>query len=194
MATDTTTPPLSTTADNTPEGPLSCFFRLREHGTSLRTEALGGLTTFATMAYIIVVNPAILQSAGLPVGPSTVATILTAAFGSILMGLYANRPFAVARIWAKTPSSPLGLAAMGIGWELRLGTVFVAGLLFLAITLLKIRGWLADSISEPQTQLRRRHRPLPGVHRPLPDRHRDELPRRDAHPSSARSSPAPTSR
>ena len=66
------------------------FFRLGEHGTTLRTEALGGATTFATMAYIVVVNPAILSFAGLPVGPSTVATILVAVVGCLLMGLYAN--------------------------------------------------------------------------------------------------------
>src|SRR6188508_482726 len=77
-------------------GAVDRFFRLREHGTTVRTEVLGGITTFATMAYIIVVNPAILQFAGLPVGPSTVATIVTAVFGSLMMGLYANRPIAVA--------------------------------------------------------------------------------------------------
>jgi len=57
---------------------------------------MGGVTTFATMAYIIVVNPAILEFAGLPLGPSTMATILVAVVGSLLMGLYANRPLAVA--------------------------------------------------------------------------------------------------
>ena len=64
--------------------------------TSLRTEVLAGITTFVTMAYIIVVNPAILSFAGIPNGPSTVATILTAVFGCLLMGVYARRPIAVA--------------------------------------------------------------------------------------------------
>ncbi|MBM3285633.1 MAG: NCS2 family permease, partial [Candidatus Aminicenantes bacterium] len=72
------------------------LFRLKERGTTVRTEILGGATTFITMAYIIVVNPAILSFAGIPEGPSTVATILAAAFGSLLMGFYANRPIAVA--------------------------------------------------------------------------------------------------
>src|SRR5262245_21845450 len=72
------------------------FFRVRELGTTLRVEVRGGVTTFATMAYIIVVNPAILEVAGLPIGPSTVATILVAVFGCLLMGVYANRPIAVA--------------------------------------------------------------------------------------------------
>ncbi|MBI2360467.1 MAG: hypothetical protein HYV04_16450 [Deltaproteobacteria bacterium] len=75
---------------------LEHMFKLRERGTTVRTEVLGGITTFVAMAYIIVVNPAILSFAGLPVGPSTVATILAASVGSLLMGLYANRPIAVA--------------------------------------------------------------------------------------------------
>src|SRR5437868_15018683 len=75
---------------------LDRLFRLSEHQTTPRTELLGGATTFLTMAYIIVVNPAILEYAGIPRGPSTVATILAAVFGSLRMGLYANRPLAVA--------------------------------------------------------------------------------------------------
>ncbi len=130
-----------------PESPLSRFFGLRERGTTARTEVLGGITTFATMAYIIVVNPAILQFAGLPIGPSTVATILTAIFGTLLMGLYANRPIAVAPYMGENAFLAFGLAALGIGWELRLGAVFVSGLLFLAMTLLGLRTWLAGSIS-----------------------------------------------
>src|SRR4051812_29576730 len=80
-------------------GAVERFFRLAENGTTWRVEVLGGATTFATMAYIIVVNPAILNAMlpeGLPVGPSTTATILVAVFGSLLMGLFANRPLAVA--------------------------------------------------------------------------------------------------
>ena len=75
---------------------LDRFFQLKARGTTLRTEFTGGATTFLTMAYIIVVNPAILSFAGIPVGPSSVATILSAVFGSLMMGLYANRPIAVA--------------------------------------------------------------------------------------------------
>src|SRR5207248_5452585 len=107
-------------------------FRLREAGTTLRVEVLGGVTTFATMAYIIVVNPAILRFAGLPVGPSTVATILVAVFGCLLMGLYANRPLAVAPYMGENAFLAFGLATMTlpgtdepVGWRLRLGAVFV---------------------------------------------------------------------
>ena len=100
------------------------------------------------MAYIIVVNPAILAAAQFPQGPSTVATILTAVFGTLLMGLYANRPIAVAPYMGENAFIAFGLAAFGITWQQRLGAVFVSGILFLAITLLGLRTWLADSISK----------------------------------------------
>ena len=126
---------------------LERFFDLRKHGTTVRIEILGGLTTFAAMAYIIVVNPAILQFAGLPVGPSTVATIVTAIFGSLLMGLYANRPIAIAPYMGENAFLAFGLTTFAIGWQLRLGAVFVSGVAFVIITLLGIRTWLANSIS-----------------------------------------------
>ena len=126
---------------------LERLFQLRKYGTTARTEVLGGLTTFAAMAYIIVVNPAILQFAGMPVGPSTVATIVTAMFGCVLMGLYANRPLAVAPYMGENAFLAFGLTAFGIGWQLRLGAVFVSGLVFVVITLLGARSWLANSIS-----------------------------------------------
>src|SRR5438874_12342551 len=99
------------------------------------------------MAYIIVVNPAILAAAGLPTGPSTVATILVAVFGTILMGLYAKRPIAVAPYMGENAFIAFGLGALGITWQQRLGSVFVSGILFLIITLIGLRGWLAKSVS-----------------------------------------------
>jgi AGZA family xanthine/uracil permease-like MFS transporter len=126
---------------------LERLFRLEAHGTNVRREVLGGLTTFATMAYIIVVNPAILSFAGIPVGPSTVATILAAVFGTLLMGLYANRPIAVAPYMGENAFVAFGLAAIGATWPQMLGAVFVSGLVFLAITLLGVRAWLAEAIS-----------------------------------------------
>lgn len=122
-------------------------FRVAERGSTLRTEIVGGITTFVSMAYIIVVNPAILEFAGIPSGPSTVATILTAAFGTLLMGLYANRPIAVAPYMGENAFIAFGLAAFGIGWQLRLGAVFVSGIVFLVITFLGVRTWLADAVS-----------------------------------------------
>ncbi len=72
------------------------YFQLERNRTTLGREVVAGLTTFVTMSYIVVVNPAILKAAGVPAGPSMVATILTAVFGTLLMGLYAKRPFAIA--------------------------------------------------------------------------------------------------
>ncbi len=126
---------------------LERFFGLKEHGTSIRTEVLGGTTTFLTMAYIVVVNPAILSTIGIPPGPSTVATILVCIFGTLLMGLYANRPIAVAPYMGENAFVAFTLAALGISWPKALGAVLVSGLLFLAITLLGIRPWLAAAIS-----------------------------------------------
>ncbi len=108
---------------------------------------IGGTTTFLAMAYIIVVNPAILKFAGLPVGPSTVDTIVVAAAGSLMMGLYANRPIAVAPYMGENAFIAFGLAALGITWQQRLGAVFVSGLLFLIITFAGLRTWLANAIS-----------------------------------------------
>jgi len=113
----------------------------------VRTEVIGGITTFLAMAYIIVVNPAILKFAGLPVGASTVATILVAVIGSLLMGLYANRPIAVAPYMGENAFIAFGLAALGVTWQQRLGAVFISGLVFLIITFVGLRTWLANAIS-----------------------------------------------
>jgi len=126
---------------------LERLFRLKERGSSVPVELLGGATTFVTMAYIIVVNPAILAFAGIPPGPGTVATILTAVFGSLLMGLYANRPIAVAPYMGENAFIAFGLAALGITWQQRLGAVFVSGAVFLVITVVGLRAWLARAIS-----------------------------------------------
>ncbi len=123
------------------------MFRLAEHGTSARIEVIGGVTTFLAMAYIIVVNPAILKFAGLPAGASTVATILVAAIGSLLMGIYANRPIAVAPYMGENAFIAFGLAALGVTWQQRLGAVFISGLVFLIITFAGLRAWLANAIS-----------------------------------------------
>src|SRR3954453_2411222 len=119
----------------------------RSMPSSIRTEVLGGTTTFLAMAYIIVVNPAILRAAGVPAGASTVATIVVAALGSFLMGAWAKQPIAVAPYMGENAFIAFGLAALGVTWQQRLGTVFVSGVLFLIITLVGLRGWLARSIS-----------------------------------------------
>ena len=123
------------------------MFRLRENGAGVRTEVIGGATTFVTMAYILILSPAILSFAGIPVGPSTVATAVAAIFGSLLMGVYANRPIAVAPYMGENAFIAFGLAAMGITWQQRLGSVFISGIIFLIITVIGLRTWLANSIS-----------------------------------------------
>ena len=146
------------------------------------------------MAYIIVVNPAILSFAGIPVGPSTVATILAAVFGTLLMGLYANRPIAVAPYMGENAFVAFGLAAIGATWPQMLGAVFVSGLVFLAITVLGVRAWLAEAVSPSlKHAFAVGHRPLPGAHRPLRDRDRHERRRRDAA-ASARGARRPAAR
>ena len=126
---------------------LERLFALDRHRTTVRVEVIGGITTFVTMAYIIVVNPAILAFAGLPTGPSTVATILAAVFGSALMGFYANRPIAVAPYMGENAFVAFGLTAMGIAWPQALGAVFLSGVLFLLLTLTGIRAWMASAVS-----------------------------------------------
>ena len=123
------------------------MFRIQQRGSSVRAEVIGGVTTFVSMAYIIVVNPAILAFAGIPQRPSTVATIVVAAFGTLLMALYANRPIAVAPYMGENAFIAFGLAAFGISWQQRLGTVFVSGIIFIVITLLGVRKWLASAVS-----------------------------------------------
>ena len=123
------------------------YFELSRHGTSYRQEFLAGATTFLTMAYIIIVNPAILESAGIPRGPSMVATIVAAAFGTILMGLYARRPFAIAPYMGENAFISFTVVrALGFSWQAALGAVFIAGVLFTLLTVFRIRGWLAESL------------------------------------------------
>lgn len=128
---------------------LARYFEFDRHGTSVGTEVRAGITTFLTMAYIIVVNPAILTAAGIPRGPSTIATIIAAAFGTLLMGLYAKRPIAIAPYMGEnafiafTVCSP---ALIGASWQTAIGAVFIAGVAFVIITALRLRGWLAKAV------------------------------------------------
>jgi AGZA family xanthine/uracil permease-like MFS transporter len=136
---------------------LDRLFQLRANNTSPRTELLAGFTTFFTMAYIIVINPAILTFAGFPQGPTTVATIVVAVFGCLLMAFYANRPIAVAPYMGENAFIAFGLASMTVAdaagvlhpitWQQRLGSVFIAGIALLVLTFLRARAWLAQSIS-----------------------------------------------
>jgi AGZA family xanthine/uracil permease-like MFS transporter len=134
-------------AETPPQGALDRYFGLAAQGTSVLTELRAGVTTFLTMAYIMFVNPAILQQAGMDHGAVFVATCLAAAAGSLIMGLYANYPIALA--------PGMGLNAyfaftvvpeLGGNWQLALGCVFVSGILFFALSLSPLRAWLIDAI------------------------------------------------
>jgi AGZA family xanthine/uracil permease-like MFS transporter len=123
------------------------YFGLRAQGTTIGREALAGLTTFVTMSYIIAVNPAVLRAAGIPEGPSMVATIATAVFGTLAMGLYANRPFAIAPYMGENAFVAYTVVrVLGYRWEIAIGAVLVAGVLFAALTIARIRQWLVDAL------------------------------------------------
>ncbi len=128
---------------------LTRYFRLQEHGTTVRQEVIGGMTTFVTMAYIIVVNPKILEAAGMPFGASMVATILSAFFGTMIMGVYAKRPFAIAPYMGENAFIAYTVVkVLGYSWQTALGAIFIAGVLFTLLTVFKIRSWLANQIPE----------------------------------------------
>jgi AGZA family xanthine/uracil permease-like MFS transporter len=119
---------------------LNRFFGLDVHGSTVRTELLAGMTTFLTMAYIVVVNPLILGAAGMPVAAVAAATCLAAGFGSILMGLVSNYPLALA------PGMGLNayftytvVLGMGLPWQTALGCVFLSGLAFMLLTVAGVR-------------------------------------------------------
>ena len=116
------------------------LFKLQEHGSNVRTELVAGLTTFLTMAYIVFVNPSILADAGMPRDSVFVATCLIAALGTLIMGLYANYPIALAPgMGLNAYFAYVVVKGMGFTWQVALGAVFVSGCLFLAVTLLGLR-------------------------------------------------------
>jgi len=123
------------------------LFKLQEHGTTVRTELIAGVTTFLTMSYIIFVNPDILSSTGMDRDAIFVATCLAAALGSIVMALVANWPIGMA------PGMGLNaffaftvVAALGFSWQQALGAVFISGMIFVLLTVTGVRRWLIDGI------------------------------------------------
>ena len=116
------------------------FFKLREHGTNVKTEFLAGVTTFMTMAYILAVNPLILSAAGMDAGSVFVATALSACLGTLIMAFCSNYPFVLA------PGMGLNaffaytvVGQMGYSWQVALGAVFLEGILFLILSLTNVR-------------------------------------------------------
>jgi AGZA family xanthine/uracil permease-like MFS transporter len=126
---------------------LTRTFALDTHATTPGREVVAGLTTFATMSYIVVVNPAILAAAGIPEGPSFVATALVGTFGCYFMALYTNRPFAIAPYMGENAFIAFTVCkALGIPWPTALAAVFIAGILFVLLTVLHLRRWVVEGV------------------------------------------------
>lgn len=126
---------------------LDRFFKIKESGSSVRTEVLAGLTTFLAMSYILVVNPSILKDAGMDSSAVFVATCISSAFACMMMGLVANYPIALA------PGMGLNayftytvVKGMGISWQVALGAVFVSGIVFIILSLFKVREAIVNSL------------------------------------------------
>jgi AGZA family xanthine/uracil permease-like MFS transporter len=126
---------------------LESYFKLKQHGTNVRTELIAGTTTFLTMAYIIFVNPQILATTGMDHSAVFVATCLAAALGSAIMAFYANWPIAMAPGMGLNAFFAFGVVgAMGFTWQQALGAVFISGCIFLILTVTGVRRWLVAGI------------------------------------------------
>ena len=126
---------------------LENFFKLKDNKTTIKNEILAGFTTFVTMAYIIFVNPQMMAASGMDQGAIFVGTCLAASLACLFMGLYANWPIGLA------PGMGLNafftytvVGEMGYSWEVALGAVFLAGILFFIMSATKLRRWMIDSI------------------------------------------------
>jgi AGZA family xanthine/uracil permease-like MFS transporter len=126
---------------------LDRYFGLSAAGTTARTEIVAGVTTFLTMAYIIIVNPSILEAAGMDRNAVFVATCLAAALSTAIMGLYANYPIALAPGMGLNAFFAFGMVkGMGLSWETALGAVFCSSVLTVALSLSPARAWIFDGI------------------------------------------------
>jgi AGZA family xanthine/uracil permease-like MFS transporter len=126
---------------------LEKLFHLKENSTDIKKELLAGFTTFITMAYIIFVNPQMMSNAGMELGAVFVGTCLAAALACIAMGFFANWPIGLA------PGMGLNafftftvVGEMGYPWEIALGAVFIAGILFMIMSITRMRQWMLESI------------------------------------------------
>jgi AGZA family xanthine/uracil permease-like MFS transporter len=125
------------------------YFKLSENNTSVRQELLGGVTTFVTMAYVVAVNPQILSQAGMPADGVLFATCISAAVATLVMGLYANYPIALAPGMSLNAYFAYSVClAMRVPWRAALAVVFFSGVLFLILTVSRIREQIVDGIPE----------------------------------------------
>ena len=129
------------------QGLLERLFKLSEHGTTVRTEIMAGVTTFLTMCYIIIVNPGILSMTGMDFGAVFVATCISAAIGCFIMGAFANYPIALAPGMGLNAYFTFAVVkGMGVPWQVALAAVFMSGLLFFVFSFLKIREMLVNAL------------------------------------------------
>lgn len=126
---------------------MNDFFKLKENGTTAKTEILAGITTFMTMAYILVVNPSILKDAGMNFGAVFTATAVSAIIATLIMGLYAKLPF------SQAPGMGLNaffaytiVIGMGYSWKFALTAVFLEGIIFILLTALNVREAIVNCI------------------------------------------------
>lgn len=130
---------------------LNSYFKLSEHGTTVRTEVVAGLTTFLTMAYIIFVNPLILSEAGMDRGAVFVATCIASAIGTLVMALYANYPLALAPGMGLNAYFTFGVVkGMHYSWQVALGAVFISGVIFMVLSVTRVREMIIDAIPKSQ--------------------------------------------
>ncbi len=128
---------------------LDRYFKLTENATTVKQELLGGATTFMTMAYIVVVNPQILAQAGMPPEGVVFATCVSAAVATLVMGLYANYPIALAPGMSLNAYFTYSVCiGMHIPWRTALGVVFFSGVLFVLLTVTRVREQIVDGIPD----------------------------------------------
>src|SRR5665213_2602604 len=126
---------------------LESYFEFSRLNTDWKTEVLAGFTTFITMAYIVFVNPAILKDAGMPLAAVSAATCIAAALGTLLMGVFARYPIALAPGMGLNAYFTYSVVkGMGVPWQTALGAVFISGVAFLLLTALGIRQWIISAI------------------------------------------------
>ncbi|SES68063.1 putative MFS transporter, AGZA family, xanthine/uracil permease [Oceanobacillus limi] len=122
------------------------FFKLTSNNSNIRTEVTAGVTTFLTMVYIVIVNPAILSSAGVPFDQVFMATVIAAVIGTLMMALFANYPIAIAPGMGLNAYFASVVASQGLSYQVVFGAVFLAGILFMLLSLTRLRETLIAAI------------------------------------------------
>lgn len=125
---------------------VESIFKLKQNGTNVKTEIIAGITTFLTMVYIIVVNPAILSGAGVPFDQVFMATVISAVVGTVYMGIFANYPIAIAPGMGLNAYFASVVASQGLSYQVVFGTVFLAGIIFVLLSFTKLRETLIGAI------------------------------------------------